>query len=263
MLKRYLYGYLNKLRASRTLEHETQRNIEVMWLWRQLTPDFKTMADLRKDNPQALQHVCREFTLLCKKLDLLGRDLMAIDGSKCKAVKSKARHFSEKKLQHLLQHLNDTIDAYLKELDEQDTVEAPTTKDSAKTLQEKIAQLRSHTGQYEDLLEQRRASEETQSSLTAPESRSMKTKQGIAVCYNVQMAVDNKHQLLVAHAGTNEVTDQEPLATMAKRAKDTLTTEPRDAVADMGYDKGDEVKQGLEAGITPYISKPNTAANSK
>ena len=263
MLKLYLYGYLNKIRSSRKLEHETQRNIEVMWLLRKLTPDFKTIADFRKDNPQALKQVCREFTLLCKKLDLFGRELIAIDGSKFKAVNSKARNFSEKKLQQLLQHINDRIDAYLKELDEQDTVEAQTTKDSAKTLQEKIAQLRSHKGQYEDLLEKLRGSEETQISLTDPESRSMKTKQGIDVCYNVQIAVDNKHKLIVEHEVTNEVTDQEQLATMAKRAKDMLETEQIDAVADMGYYNGDEVKKCLEAGITPYISKPNTSANSK
>jgi transposase len=263
MLKLYLYGYLNKIRSSRKLEHETQRNIEVMWLLRKLTPDFKTIADFRKDNPLALKHVCREFTLLGKKLDLFGRELIAIDGSKLKAVNSKARNFSEKKLQHLLQHINDRIDAYLKDLDEQDTVEAQMTKDSAKTLQEKIAQLRSHKGQYEDLLAKLRDSKETQISLTDPESRSMKIKQGIDVCYNVQIAVDPKHKLLVDHEVTNAVTYQEQLATVAKRAKETLETAQIDAVADMGYYNGDEVKKCLEAEIIPYISKPNTSANSK
>jgi transposase len=263
MLKLYLYGSLNKIRSSRRLEHETQRNIEVMWLVRQLTPDFKTLADFRKENAQALKHVCREFTLLCKKLDLFGRELLAIDGSKVKAVNSKARNFSEKKLQPLLQHINDRIDAYLKELDAQDIVEAQTTKESADTLQENIAQLCSHKGQYEDLLEKLRDSEETQVSLTDPESRSMKTKQGIDVCYNVQIAVDNKYKLIVEHEVTNEVTDQEQLATLAKRAKDTLATGQIEAVAEMGYYNGDEVKKCIEAGIIPSIAKPHTSANSK
>jgi len=263
LLKLYLYGYLNKIRSSRKLEHESQRNLELMWLLRKLTPDFKTIADFRKEHPQALKRVCREFTLLCKKLDLFGREFIAIDGSKFKAVNSKARNFTEKKLQNLLKHIHEKIDTYLKELDEQDTMEASTTKPTPQGLQEKIEQLRTQQGQYQDLLETLRQSEETQLSLTDPDSRSMKTRQGIDVCYNVQLAVDNKYKLIVDHEVTNEVTDQEQLATMAKRAKDTLETAQIDAVADMGYYNGDEVKKCLEAGIIPYISKPNTSANSK
>jgi transposase len=263
MLKLYIYGYLNKIRSSRKLEHETQRNIELMWLLRKLTPDFKTIADFRKDNPQALKHVCREFTILCKKLDLFGRELIAIDGSKFKAVNSKARNFSEKKLQQLLQHINDKIETYLKDLDKQDVVETHITKESAQTLKEKIDQLRAHQEHHEELLEKLRDSEATQISLTDPDSRSMKTKQGTDVCYNVQIAVDQQHKLIVDHEVTNDVTDLDQLATMAKRAKDTLEAERVEAVADMGYYNGEEVKKCLEDGITPYISKPNTSANSK
>ena len=197
MLKLYLYGYLNKIRSSRKLEHESQRNLELMWLLQKLTPDFKTIADFRKENSQALKGVCREFTVLCKALDLFGRELIAIDGSKFKAVNSKARNFTEKKLQNLLKHINEKIDAYLKELDEQDTLEARTTTLSTPVLQEKIEQLRAQQGQYQKLLKTLHQSEETQISLTDPESRSMKTKQGIDVCYNVQIAVDNKYKLIV------------------------------------------------------------------
>ena len=263
MLKLYLYGYLNKIRSSRKLEHESQRNLELMWLLQKLTPDFKTIADFRKENSHALQGVCREFTLLCKTLDLFGRELIAIDGSKCKAVNRKARNFPEKKLQTLLKQINEKIDAYLKELDEQDTMEASTTKPTAQALQETIEQLQTQQGRYQEMLETLQQSEETQISLTDPESRSMKTRQGIDVCYNVQLAVDNKHKLIVDHEVTNAVTDLDQLATMAKRAKDTLATEQIEAVADMGYYNGDEVKQCLTDGIVPYIPKPNTSANSQ
>jgi transposase len=263
MLKLYLYGYLNKIRSSRKLEHESQRNLELMWLLHKLTPDFKTIADFRKENLQALQAVCREFTVLCKTLDLFGRELIAIDGSKFKAVNSKARNFTEKKLQNLLKQINEKIDIYLKELDEQDIIEAHTTQPTTQGLQEKIQQLQTQQGRYQELLETLHQSEETQISLTDPESRSMKTRQGIDVCYNVQLAVDNKYKLIVEHEVTNAVTDLDQLATMANRAKDTLETEQIEAVADMGYYNGDEVKKCLDDGIVPYIPKPNTSANSK
>src|SRR5215475_13314746 len=153
MLKLYLYGYLNKMRSSRKLEHESQRNLELMWLLHKRTPDFKTIADFRKENAQALKGGCREFTMLCKTLDLFGRELSAIDGSKFKAVHSKARNFTEKKLQNLLKHINEKIDTYLKELDEQDTIEASTTNSTPQRLQEKIEHLRAQQGQYQALLE--------------------------------------------------------------------------------------------------------------
>jgi hypothetical protein len=153
-----------------------------MWLLRKLTPDFKTIADVRKEHPQALKRVCREFTLLCKKLDLFGRECIAIDGSTFKAVNSKSRNFTEKKLQQLLQHLNEKIETYLKALNAQDTVEVHTTKPTAQGLQENIDQLRLQQGPYQELREQLRQREETQLSLTDPDRRSMKTKQGMDVC---------------------------------------------------------------------------------
>jgi transposase len=263
MLKLYLYGYLNKIRSSRKLEHESQRNLELMWLLQKLTPDFKTIADFRKANPHALKGVCREFTILCKTLELFGRELIAIDGSKFKAVNSKSRNFTEKKLQNLLKQINEKINTYLTELDEQDTIEAHTTKPTTQVLQEKIDHLRAQQRRHQELLETLHQSDATQLSLTDPESRSMKTRQGIDVCYNVQIAVDNKYKLIVDHEVTNEVTDQDQLATMAKRAKETLATEQIEAVADMGYYNGDEVKKCLDDGIVPYIPKPNTSANSK
>ena len=251
MLKLYLYGYLNKIRSSRKLEHESQRNLELMGLLQKLTPDFKTIADFRKEKSQALKGVCRACTVLCKALDLFGRELIALDGSKCKAVNRQARNLTEKQWQHLLKHINEKIDAYLKELDEQDTLEARTTTLSTPVLQEKIEPLRAQQGQYPKLLKTLQQSEETQISLTDPESRSMKTKQGIDVGYHVHIAVDNKYTLIVDHEVTNAVTDLDPLAAMANRAKDRLAAEQREAVADMGYYKGDEVKQCLDNGSVP------------
>src|SRR5215831_11759928 len=256
MLKLYLYGYLNKIRSSRKLEHESQRHLELLWLLHKLTPDFKTIADFRKENAQALQGVCREFTVLCKTLDLFGRALIAVDGSKCKAVKSKARNFTEKKWQNLLKQINEKIDTYLKELDEQDTIEKATSKPTPQVLQEKMEQLRTQPGRYQELLETFHQSEETQISLTDPESRSMKTRQGIDVCYNVQLAVDNKYKLIVDHEVTNAVTDLDQLATMAQRAKETLATEQLEAVADMGYYNGDASKSASLRGLCLISPSP-------
>lgn len=263
MLKLYIYGYINKIRSSRRLEQETYRNVELMWLLGKLTPDFKTIADFRKDNAQGLKQVCREFSVLCKKLDLFGRELIGIDGSKFKAVNSKGRNFNEKKLDGLLKQIDEKIDAYLKELDQQDKVESQLSNPTTEELKEKIAQLQSRKQQYKGLVEQLKASGALQISLTDSESRSMKTKQGTDVCYNVQIAVDHKHKLIVEHEVTNEVTDQNQLAEMAKRSKETLETDHLEVTADMGYYNGDEVKKCLEDGIIPYIPKPNTSVNYK
>ncbi len=263
MLKLYIYGYLNKIRSSRRLEQETHRNVELMWLLGKLAPDFKTIADFRKDNAQGLKRVCREFSVLCKKLDLFGRELIGIDGSKFKAVNSKSRNFNEKKLDGLLKQIDEKINAYLKELDQQDKVESQLNNPTTEELREKIVQLQRRKQQYKGLVEQLKAGGASQVSLTDSESRSMKTKHGTDVCYNVQVAVDHKHKLIVEHEVTNEVTDRDQLAEMAKRSKGILETNHLEVTADMGYYNGDEVKKCLDDGIIPYIPKPNTSANNK
>jgi transposase len=262
LLKLYMYGYLHQIRSRRKLAQETHRTVELMWLLRQLTPDFKTIADVRKDNAGALKEVCREFTLLCKKLDLFGRELIAIDGSKFTAVHSKNRHFTESKLKQLLQHIHEKIDTYLKELDQPDTLESSVRTPTADELKGNIAQRQSRRQHDEDLRQQLDVSGASQISLTDPDSRSMKTKHGTDVCDHVQVAVDHQHNLIVEHEVTNDVTDQDQLAAMATRAKDTLDTDRVDALADRGYDHGDEVKKCLDEGIVPSIPKPNTSANS-
>lgn len=263
LLKLYIYGYLNRVRSSRLLERETQRNVAVMWLLKKLRPDFKTIADFRKDNLQAIKAVCREFTLLCKELGLFGGELVAIDGSKFKAVNSRARNFTQQKLARALERIEAKIETYLADLNQQDQQEVADSPSAAADLQTKIAQLQARQAQYVALQEQLEQSGETQLSLTDPDSRSMPLRTGTDVCYNVQTAVDAKHKLIVEHAVTNDVTDQAQLAPMAQRAKDTLGVESLAAVSDQGYYDGPQVKACLEQGITPYVPKPQTSANKK
>jgi transposase len=151
LLKLYIYGYLNQIRSSRKLAQETHRNVEVRWWRHKLTPEFKTMADFRQDHGAALRQVCQECTLLCQQLDLCGRELIAIDGSKFQAVNSKDRHFTAPKLQQLLKHIHAKIDMYFNELEQQDGIESSGTTLTADALREKIARLQSRQQHYADL----------------------------------------------------------------------------------------------------------------
>jgi transposase len=207
LLKLYIYGYLYRLRSSRRLEQETHRNVELMWLLKKLRPDHKTIADFRKNNLVPLRQVCWEFTLLCKQLDLFAGELVAIDGSKVKAVNAKARNFTHDKLAQLLQQIDQRVEGYLQELDGRDHQDDAGTPGGAVAdhVQAKIAALQQRKLLYTDLQAQLEASGETQLSLTDPESRAMKLGKGrgIEVCYNVQTAVDSKHKLIIANDVTN------------------------------------------------------------
>lgn len=266
LLKLYLYGYLYRLRSSRRLEQETQRNVELMWLLKKLRPDHKTIADFRKDNLKPIRQVCRTFTLLCKKLDLFGAELVAIDGSKFRAVNAKERNFTPDKLTKLLAQIDERVTAYLKELERSDDQDnrGPVGGAHAEALAAKIAALKQRKLLYEGFQTQLRSSGQAQLSLTDPESRAMKRGKGrgTEVCYNVQTAVDAKHKLIVACEVTNDPGDRDWLSPMALQAKEVLDC-PFDAVADVGYYHGHEVKVCLEAGITPYVSRPITSANEK
>ncbi|MFQ5917934.1 MAG: transposase, partial [Candidatus Binatia bacterium] len=183
LLRLYVYGYLNRMRSSRQLEREAGRNVELMWLMRKLRPDFKTIADFRRDNPQAIKKVCREFTLLCKRLELFGGELMAIDGSKFKAVNSKKRNFTSKKLKRMIQGVDVKIEDYLKELDRQDQREAGVRAPTVEELKEKIEQYQQRRVQYQQLKTDLEQSGQSQVSLTDPDSRSMHVGQGVEVSY--------------------------------------------------------------------------------
>ena len=263
LLRLYVYGYLNRTRSSRQLEKEAGRNVELMWLMRRLRPDFKTIADFRRDNHQAIRKVCREFTLWCKRLELFGGELVAIDGSKFKAVNSPKRNFTEKKLKRMIQEIDDKIDQYLKELDRQDNHEVGQTALSAKQLKEKIEHYKQRRVQYEQLKNDLERSGKSQISLTDPESRSMRVGHDVEVSYNVQIVVDDKHKLVIEHGVTNEVTDQGQLFTMAQKGKELLGVETLEVVADRGYYNGEEVKACEQSGMTVYVPQPNNSSNLK
>jgi transposase len=261
LLKLYIYGYLNRLRSSRLLEREARRNVELIWLIKKLTPDFKTIADFRKDNLVPIQKVCREFTLLCKALDLFGGELVAVDGSKFKAVNNRKRNFTPEKLTKALEHIDAKIAEYLQALDTADA-ETPSRPDlTAAELQERITQFRERKQQYQEIQQVLVASGEGQISLTDPDSRAMPVAQGLDVCYNVEVVVDSKHKLIVTHEVTTAVTDKDQLAPMATAAKAVLGVEELDAVADKGFYNGEQVKRCNEANIQTYIPQPHTSRN--
>jgi transposase len=263
LLKRYLYGYLNRMRSSRCLERETQRNVELLWLLRKRHPDFKTIADFRKDNAQAFKQVFRTFTLLCKEWGLFGQALVAIDGSKFKAVNNKRRNFTQAKLDETLQAIDAKIDHYLHALDTADEAEADAQQPTAEALRERIRQLHERKGRYEGLKEAVEVSGESQVSLTDPDSRAMPKSPKVDVGYNVQVAVDEKHKLLIIQEVTHAVTDVDHLSGIAIQAKETLGVDHVNVGADMGYYHGEEIKACEEAGIEPYVAKPLTSANRK
>src|SRR5712691_10141852 len=229
LLRLYLYGYLNRVRSSRMLEREAKVNLEVMWLLGKLRPDFKTVADFRRDNLRAIKQVCREFTLLCRKLELFGGELVAIDGSKFKAVNNRRRNFNERRLSKAIKALEEKIKEYLGGLDRQDQAEAQSGEPpppSAAELRAKIETLQQRKSKYQALQQGLKESDAKQVSLTDADARSMVTHHNSTdVCYNVQTAVDEKHQLIVEHEVTNDPTDHAHLAEMALRAKETLGVE--------------------------------------
>jgi transposase len=255
MLRLYLYGYLNGIRSSRKLEKESGRNLELMWLMRKLKPDFKTIANFRKDNLEAIKKVFREFTVLCKQMGLFGGELIGIDGTKIKAVNSKQRNFTVEKLAKLISGIDEKIDEYVRGLDETDEQEGEATELSKEELKRRIEELSKRKEKYKQIDKQMTQSGENQLSQTDPDSRLMKVKDGKDVCYNVQIAVDNKHKLIVEQEVTNACDDHNELAKMACRAKEVLGVQQVEAVADKGYYGSSEVKKCEEAGITVYVAR--------
>jgi transposase len=261
LLKLYIYGYLNRVRTGRRLERECQRNVELMWLMRKLRPDFKTISDFRKDNRKAFRGVFRQFVLLCKGLGLVGGELVAVDGSKFKAVNSGQRNFSAKKLEERLKKIDEKVERYLDEIERGDEEEKE-SEISAAELKQKIEKLKERKGRYEELLKELGASGQSQVSLTDPESRAMALTPRGEVSYNVQTAVDRKHHLIVEQDVTNEGLDNHQLFSMAQKTKQTLAQEELQVVADMGYYNHEELKRCEDEGITTYVSKPLVSKNT-
>jgi transposase len=259
MLKLYVYGYLNRVQSSRRLEREAQRNIELMWLTGRLAPDFKTLADFRKENGEAIRLVCREFVMLCKKLNLLSAKLVAIDGSKFKAVNSRDRNFTRAKMKRRLEAVESSIERYLTELDEAD--ERELDDDDAETLKEKVSKLKEELKRLKKLEARMLEAPDQQLSLTDPDARSMNSRGTGVVGYNVQSAVDAKHHLVVTHGVSNLGSDRGQLSTMAEEAQTVLGVERLEAVADKGYYNGEELLACEQANIIAYVPKPRTSPN--
>jgi transposase len=256
LLKLYIYGYLNRVRSSRRLEAETHRNIEVIWLLRHLKPDFKTIADFRRDNRNAFRQVFREFVLLCRQLDLFGRELLAVDGTRIKAVNNKDRNFTRASLTQFIKAADAKLEDYLQRLDKSDATESGKDGSRVKNLAEKIAAIRERRERHKDMLAELDQSGESQISLTDPDSRAMAAHTHVAVGYNVQIAVDAKHKLIVEQQVTNQVVDMGLLARTAEPAKEVLGVERIAVVADRGYFKIEDIEACEKAGIDPYVPRP-------
>src|SRR5437868_4087972 len=267
MLKLYIYGYLNRVQSSRRLEREAGSNMEVMWLTGRLVPDHKTIADFRKDNGPAIKKVCAQFVALCRKMGLLAKASVAIDGSKFKAVNSRDNNFTKGKMERRLAQIEESVARYLSQLDTADRQtaagEAPSEELVARTtrLKEKLIKLEEEVKRLKAIEKVMLAAPDQQVSFTDPDSRSMATsgRGSGMVGYNVQAAVDTTNHLIVAHEVTNVGTDKSHLANMANQAKAALEAENLEAFADRGYFKGEEILACDEAGITVTLPKPQTS----
>ena len=262
LLKLYIYGYLNRVQSSRRLEREGGRNVEVMWLTGRLAPDHKTIADFRKDNGPAIRKVCAQFVAICRAIGLLTTASVAIDGSKFKAVNNRDKNFTRAKMERRLAQIEESVARYLSQLDTADLQE-PSEALAIKTahLKEKLAKLASELERLKAIEKEMLASPDQQISLTDPDARSMATSgRGSGVVgYNVQVAVDTKHHLIVTHEVTNTGTDRSQLAKTALRTKDVLGAEHLDVVADRGYFNSPEILACEQANITVTLPKPMTS----
>ena len=264
MLKLYVYGYLNQVQTSRRLEREAQRNVELMWLTGRLAPDFKTIADFRKDYGVAIRLVCREFVMLCRKLELFKDAFVAIDGSKFKAVNTRDRNYTKEKMARRLQQIDESIVRYLGQIESADRVD-PGNTDKVDRLQDKISALKEEMQRLKKLETRMLEAPGEQISLTDPDARSMATSgRGSGVVgYNVQTAVDATHHLIVAHEVTNVGNDRSQLYNMASQAREIIDTDHLRVVADRGYFNGEEILACDEASITTYLPRPQTSGNVK
>jgi transposase len=263
MLKIYIYGYLNRIQSSRRLEREAQRNIELMWLTGRLAPDFKTIADFRKDNGPAIVKVCREFIKVCHRLNLFTRGEVAIDGSKFKAVNSGDKNFTANRIKRRKEGIEKHIARYLKDLDEADLSAKPVPEGKTDRLKEKLVKLKAEMRRIKKLEAQLSQSPDGQLSLTDPDARVMATQRRNSglVGYNMQAAVDTKHHIIVTHKVTNQVTDRRQLTPMAKQSRQAMRRKKLKVLADRGYFAGEEIVKCHRLGIKAFVPKSQTSGN--
>ena len=261
LLKLYIYGYLNQVSSSRRLERECQRNLEVMWLVGRLAPDFKTIADFRRDNGPAIRATCRQFVALCRQLDLFAEAIVAIDGSRFKAVNTREKNFTRASIQRRMEQVEASIDRYLGMLETADRHDSEVARQKSVRLKDRLDSLRAQMRAFKALEAEVHAAPDRQISLTDPDARAMATtgKDTGLVGYNVQAAVDAKHHLIVAHEVTNVGHDRAQLSSMASRAKEAIGADQLDVLADRGYFSGEEIRACEAIGATPYVPKPLTS----
>ena len=256
LLKLYVYGYLNKVRTSRRLETECHRNLEVLWLMRRLAPNFKTIADFRKDNGEAIRRTCRAFVHFCRKASLLSGDLVAIDGSKFKAAASKDRALTRKQVQRDRAETERKIDRYLKQLDEADQEEGDVELERTR-VSEVLEQLKKKTQRLDDFEHAMEAGNRNQHCETEPDARFLRSgRDGTILGYNVQTAVDADTGLIVHHAVTNDSSDSRQLQPMAEKTKEALGKGTLDVLADAGYSNGAQLAACEQQGITATVPRP-------
>ncbi len=261
MLKIYIYGYLNRVHSSRRLERECQRNVELMWLTGRLAPDFKTIANFRKDNGRGIRQACKTFVAVCRKLELVSQTTVVIDGSKFKGVNNRDRNFTPGKLKRRREEIARSIERYFYRLDKMDQKSEEVAELQTPVLKEKIASLKAALAELEALEPTLENTEDKQISLTDPDTRSLRTRGTGIVGYNVQTAVEPDNHLIVANSVSNQFNDHRHLSPMAIEAKAAMGVEALDAVADRGYFKGEEVLACDEAGIDVYAPRPTTSNN--
>jgi len=261
LLKLYVYGYLNRVRSTRSLAKECQRNLEVIWLLKGVKPKYKTIADFRKEHPKQIRRVFRNFVELCQCWDLFGKEVIAIDSTSFRAVNSKKNNYNQKKIDRHLKYIEDKIEEYLKEMDENDTAEKDVTNPSKDEIQNRIKELENRKKNYKELEKQLKGSDEDQISTTDPDSRLIvKNGQPAKVSYNPQVVFDDKNKLIAEYKNTNQ-NDKKQLSDMATRTKKVLNTEKLDALADKGYHNAEELHKCEQANITTYVGEPEYRNN--
>lgn len=254
MLKLYVYGYFNGIRTSRKIEKECHRNIEVMWLVRGLSPDFKTIADFRKDNKKAVIGIFKEFSMFCEELNLIGKEIVAIDGSKFRASNSRHKNFTKRKVEKMLSHYEAAAKKYIELLESSDSNEEENGKVDVNQIEEKLLRAKKRIDELYQL--QKEVEENGEVSITDPDARHMSvSNNGTDIAHNVQIAVDSKNHLVVAVDVTSNAADNGQLYPMAEQVKRELSIDEITVLADKGYYNGKDLKSCEENGITAIVSK--------
>ncbi len=262
LCKLYLYGGLNHIRSSRKLERECKTNLEAMWLLRGLAPDFKTIADFRKDNPSAIGALFKEFVAFLKKLSLYGAKQVSVDGTKLLAVNSSYKAFTQKALAKRIKVMEKSVTHYLEELDAADKQEAIDEQQTGNEVSEeakafkvdKLVTLLERKEKSQEILDRMQKSGEKEAALTDPDCRQMINHGRVESCYNMQTAVDSKNHLIVNYLVTNEASDLNQLSEVAIGAKEALGVEQVDCLSDKGYFDFLQIKQCVDNGVIPYVA---------